>query len=60
MTNIFKQAQELLAARDDGQELTEEETATLALSVRALDFFPEYDHIPLATGLGKLTKLVEQ
>lgn len=60
--NIFRQATELLKAKDKGEQLTEEELKlinTAIIPLMAADgFFPE--DITIAEGLEELIKIVEQ
>lgn len=62
MTNIFRQAKQLLDKKDGGAELTEEElqligTATIPLMVRGCPF-PE--DITIGECLEELAKMVEE
>ena len=63
MPNLFRQAAELLKAKDNGAELTEEElqlvaTAGIPLDINTGGFFPE--DITTAEGLEMLAKMVEE
>lgn len=63
MTNIFRQAKDLLDIKDTGGELTEEDlqligTAIIPLMVKTDGIFPE--DITLAEGLQELAKIVEE
>ncbi len=62
--NIFRQAAELLKAKDAGSELTEEEEKLVALAMAFVAnelarAKPECDEEPISEGLLKLAKLVE-
>ena len=62
MTNLFRQAKQLLDKKDSGVELTEEEqqlinTAIIPLMVETDGIFPE--DITIGEGLEELSQLVE-
>lgn len=62
MTNLFRQARQLLDKKDSGAELTEEElglvnTAIIPLMVKTHGVFPE--DIAIGQGLEELAKIVE-
>ena len=63
MTNLFRQAKDLLDIKDAGGELTGEDlqligTAIIPLMVKTNGVFPE--DITLAEGLEKLTNIIEE
>jgi hypothetical protein len=63
MTNLFRQAKDLLDKKDSGAQLTEEElrllnTAIIPLMVKTDGVFPE--DITLAEGLEELAKILEE
>jgi len=60
MTNIFRQAAELLKAKDKGTELTEEELWLVNTAIIPLMTLPEYNNVPISEGLETLTKIVEE
>lgn len=63
MTNLFREAAELLKAKDGGAELTDDElklinTATIPLMINTGGFFPK--DITMAEGLEALAGIVEE
>lgn len=63
MTNLFRQAKQLLDKKDSGAELTEEElqlinTAIIPLMVETDGIFPE--DIPIGEGLEELSQMIEE
>ena len=63
MSNIFRQAQDLLNKKDAGAQLTDEElglinTAIIPLMVNTDGFFPE--DITVAEGLDEIAKMIEE
>lgn len=63
MTNLFRQAKQLLDKKDAGGELNNEElqlinTAIIPLMVKTNGVFPE--DITLAEGLEELTNIIEE
>lgn len=59
--NLFRQAAELLKAKDNGAELTEEELGLIHTALIPLNLHgcPLPEDIPIGEGLEELAKMVE-
>lgn len=63
MTNLFRQARQLLDKKDNGDELTEEELGVVNIGIFACHLLPEldpkYNDIPISQGLEDLAKIFD-
>ncbi len=58
--NIFRQAVELLKAKDKGAQLTEEERKLLGAATIPLVILPRFNDTPTSEGLEQLAKIIEE
>ena len=60
MTNLFREAKQLLKKKDSGSKLTDEEQGLISTAIVPLMLLPEYNNIPINQGLEKLAKILEE
>lgn len=58
--NLFRQAAELLRAKDAGAELTKEERELINTAIIPLMILPQYNDTSIAIGLGELAEILEE